>query len=166
MPLSTADKFKYRISEIASPRGIAFLSMGAGFEQAEDTPKEWRGGLEGYAKRFGSIFGAAIIDQTMTAGLEAALHEDPRYFSLDGHSKKARLWNAFKQTFVARTDSGETTFAYGQVAAEFATGQLSRAWMPHSRNSAVDGLGTTGLSFGINAAVNILYEFVPSSRPK
>jgi len=166
VPLSREDKFKYRFFEIVGPRGLAFLSLGAGFEQIEDTPKEWHGGMEGYAKRYASTLGAALFDEGLSAGLESALHEDPRYFPLDGPSKRARVWNALKQTFITRTDSGATTFAYGHVASAFATGQLTRAWMPGSSNSALDGMRTTGISLGADAAINLLYEFVPSSRPK
>lgn len=166
VPLSSEDKFKYRFFEIASTRGVAFISMGAGFEQIEHTPKEWGGGMEGYAKRYASTFGAAIFEETTSFGLEAALHEDPRYFPLDGPSKKARLWSVLRQTFTTRTDSGATTFAYGRIGSELATGQVTRVWMPGSNNSALDGLRTTGISLGVDAALNMLYEFVPSSRPK
>ena len=166
VPLSSEDKFKYRFFEIASTRGVAFISMGAGFEQIEHTPKEWGGGMEGYAKRYASTFGAAIFEETTSFGLEAALHEDPRYFPLDGPSKKARLWSVLRQTFTTRTDSGATTFAYGRIGSELATGQVTRVWMPGSNNSALDGLRTTGISLGVDAALNMLYEFVPSTRPK
>jgi hypothetical protein len=166
VPLSIEDKLKYRFFEIASTRGVAFISMGAGFEQIEHTPKEWGGGMEGYAKRYASTFGAAVFEETTSFGLEAALHEDPRYFPLDGPSKKARLWSVVKQTFTTRTDSGATTFAYGRIGSELATGQVTRVWMPGSSNSALDGVRTTGISLGIDAALNMLYEFVPSTRPK
>ncbi len=166
VPLSSEEKFKYRFFEIVNPQGLASLSIGAGFEQIVDTPREWHGGMEGYARRYASILGSALFEESLSSSLESALHEDPRYFPLDGPSKKARAWNALKQTFLTRTDSGATTFAYGHVASAFATGQLTRAWMPGSSNSALDGVRTTGISLGVDAAINLLYEFVPSSRPK
>ena len=164
-PISNLDKFKYRIVESVELRGFAVAAVGASVEQVIHTPPEWGKGAEGYAKRYASTFGAAFTRQTLDYGMESMLHEDPRYFPLDGHSTKSRIWNALKQTFVTRTDSGDTTFAYGRIASAVATGQIARTWLPVSNNSAVDGLRTGGISIGIDAAVNLLYEFVPASRP-
>jgi hypothetical protein len=165
-PLSNTDKLKYRIYEIVEPKGLFLISLGVGYEQLDHTPREWGQGVEGYARRYASTLGSALIEETMSGGLESVLHEDPRYFPLDGPSKKARLWNALKQTFVTRTDAGNSTFAYGHVGSAFAAGQITRLWMPGSSNSAADGVRTTGISLGVDAAIYLLYEFVPATRPR
>lgn len=166
VPVSNMAKFKYRFYSTFSWRGLVGSAFGAGFNQLIDSPKEWGGGVEGYGKRYASIMGGSLTRQTLNFAFESALSEDPRYFPLDGPSKKARLWNALKQTFLTRTDSGGTSFAYARVASAVATGQITRAWLPPSSNGFSDGMETAGVTLAVDAAVNVLYEFIPRARPK
>lgn len=164
-PMSNAGKFRYRVVESLELRGFLGAAIGASVLQVYDSPPEWGKGIEGYGKRYASAFGNALTRQTLDYGFETVFREDPRYFALDGPSRKARFWNAIKQTFVTRTDSGDTTFAYGRMASALATGQVTRMWLPRSNNSYRDGLRTSGISIGVDAAVNLLYEFFPGTRP-
>jgi hypothetical protein len=164
-PLSNSAKFKYRIVENVELRGFLGAAVGASAEQVYHTPREWGKGIEGYGKRYASSFAAALTRQSFDYGFETVLREDPRYFPLDGGSTRARIWSAIKQTFVTRTDSGNTTLAYGRIASAFVTGQIMRAWLPPSTDTFPDGVRTGGLSLGVDAVVNLVYEFVPGSRP-
>jgi hypothetical protein len=166
VPLSASEKAQYRLLELVQPQVLAGVAMAAAAEQLAHAPVEWRQGVEGYAKRYASTYGGVVVRESLNIGFENLLKEDPRYFPLDGPSKKARLWNALKQTFVARTDSGSPTFAYARIASALASGQISRAWLPHSENSLADGFQNGGIGIGADAFVNMLYEFVPRSRPK
>jgi hypothetical protein len=164
--LTTRQKFDYRFWNTLSWRGLVGSAFGAGFDQIINSPKEWGQGIDGYGKRYASIFGGALTRQTLNFALETALHEDPRYFPLGGPSKKARIWQALSSTLVTRTDSGASSFAYGRVASAFATGQIVRSWQPASSSSFAYGVETGATSLGVDAAVNLIYEFIPSSRPK
>lgn len=166
MPLSSSDKLKLRMLEIVDPEVLTGTAIAAGVEQIAHSPVEWGQGVEGYARRSASTLGGVVVRESLNFALESALKEDPRYFPLDGDSKKARLWNALKQTFLTRTDSGSTTVAYARITSAFATGQISRAWLPPSNKSVGDGFRTGGISIGVDAAVDVLYEFCPSTRPK
>jgi len=166
VPLSRTDKFKYRLFNTVELRGFAGAAMGAGVQQVFNSPREWGRGVDGYAKRYASAFGGAVIRQSLDLGFEGVLHEDPRYFPMDSGSTAARTWNALKQTFLTKTDSGKTTFAYGRFAAALATGQITRIWLPPSNSSVGYGFRSGGYSLGVDASVNLLYEFFPSSRPK
>jgi hypothetical protein len=163
--MSNAGKFRYRVVESVELRGFVGAAIGASILQLYNSPPEWGKGIEGYGKRYASSFGNTLTRQTLDYGFETVLREDPRYFALDGPSKKARFWNAIKQTFVTRTDSGKTTIAYGRMASALATGQISRVWLPLSNNSFADGVRTSGISIGVDAAVNLVYEFIPATRP-
>lgn len=165
-PLDASDKLRYRTLQIIAPQALTAAALATGVEQIAHSPREWGQGVEGYSKRYASTLGGIVVRQTLNFGLESALREDPRYFPLDVGSKKARFGNAVKQTFVTRTDSGSTTFAYGRIASAFATGQISRAWLPPSNDSMAYGFRIGGIGIGVDAAVNVLYEFIPSTRPK
>lgn len=164
--LSEKDKFSYTILNLVALRGISGAAIGAGFEELGNTPKEWHRDGEGYGLRAASTFGGALTRQTLNLAFVSALHEDPRYFPLDHGPKYMRLWSAIRQTFVTRTDSGKATFAYGSVASAFATGQIVGLWQPPSNNSATDGVERGFIGLGVDAAVNLLYEFFPKTRPK
>jgi hypothetical protein len=163
--LSNAGKFKYRILENLELQGFLGAAIGASAQQVYHTPREWGKGIEGYGKRYASTFATAFTRQSLDYGFETVLKEDPRYFPLDGNSTKARIWSAVKQTFVTRTDSGGTTLAYGRIASAFVTGQITRAWLPPSTNTFPDGVRSGGISLGVDAVVNLVYEFIPSARP-
>jgi hypothetical protein len=164
-PLSNAGKFRYRIVENLELQGFLGAAIGASALQVDHSPREWGKGFEGYGKRYASTLAGAITRQSLNYGLETVLREDPRYFPLDGASTKARIWSALKQTFVTRTDSGKTTLAYGRIGSAFITGQITRAWLPPSTNTFPDGVRTGGISLGVDAVVNLVYEFIPSARP-
>ncbi len=166
MPLTASEKLKYHLSETIDPEVLSAIALTATVEQATHDPDEWSEGVKGCLRRYTATWGAVAVNETLTAGFEVALHEDPRYYPLDGFPAKKRIWNAVKQTFITQTDQGVSSFAYGRVAGAFATGQLSRTWLPASQNSLGDGFRTGGISIGISAAVNLIYEFIPSTRPK
>lgn len=163
--LTNKEKFKFRVIESLELQGFAGAMAGASFQQVLHTPHEWGHGVEGYAKRYASTFTTALTSQALDYGFETLLKEDPRYFPSNSRSTKARIWSVIKQTFVTRTDAGNTTPAYARLASAFATGQITRAWLPPSGNSLGDGFYTGAINVGVDAAVNLLYEFIPGSRP-
>src|SRR5215469_9298818 len=59
---------------------ILRAAASAGFAQASNTPKEWKGGAEGYGKRVGNAYAEHVLNRTLQHGIAAALHEDNRYF--------------------------------------------------------------------------------------
>jgi hypothetical protein len=98
--------------------------------------------------------------------LESVTHEDPRYFPSTERSKKARLWNVVKQTFITRTDSGGSSFAYATVISAFGAGQLINTWQPKSTGGVGNGIERGFITLGLDAASNLMQEFVPPLRPR
>jgi len=140
-------------------------AIGASIGQGTNTPGEWGQGAEGFGKRFASGFGGSVARQSITFALETATHEDPRYFPSTEHTKKARIWNVVKQTFLTKTDSGSSSFAYARIIGAFGTGQLVNAWQPASTSGVTDGIERAFISLGIDAASNLAQEFIPRFRP-
>jgi hypothetical protein len=98
--------------------------------------------------------------------LESAFREDPRYFPLEGKSKKQRMINALKQSIFAKKDNGDATFAYGRVFSAFGAAQLANEWQPKSTGSVADGFVRGLITLGGDTAYNFLQEFVPFTRPR
>jgi hypothetical protein len=159
-------KFNYRVVQSLGTRGLVGSALGAAIGQAMNTPSEWGQGMEGFGKRYGSGFAGTLTRQSMEFGVEAILHQDPRYFPSEEKSFKARLKNVLLQSVVTRTDNGRYQFAYARVGSAFANGQLVNAWQPRSNNSFGDGVLRGLVSLGSDAGFNFLQEFVPFLRPK
>jgi hypothetical protein len=164
-PFDFGDKFDYRIVQSFGLRGLGGSLIGAAFGQGLGSPYEWGGGVEGFAKRYGSGLASNLSRQGFAFALESALHEDPRYFPSLEKSRKARIVNALKQVITCKTDSGDSTFAYARIVSALGAGQLVNTWQPKSNNSVSDGLQRGVYSLGADFAYNLLQEFFPFTRP-
>ncbi|MDQ2711511.1 MAG: hypothetical protein M3Y24_04620 [Acidobacteriota bacterium] len=165
-PFTVGDKFDYRVVQTFGLRGLLGSFVTATVGQASGTPYAWGGGVEGYAKRYASGLATNLSRQTFAFVIEAALHEDPRYFPSEDQEFKLRCVNAFKQVFVSKTDSGHLSFGYGRVVSAFAAGQFVNAWQPGSNGSVGHGLERGVLTLGGDFAYNLGQEFFPFARPK
>lgn len=165
-PFSLRAKFDYRVVQSFGLRGFMGAAVGAAIGQAHDTPHEWGQGVEGYATRYASGFGANLSRQTIAFGIEAALHEDPRYFPSEEKGFRRRMRNALLQTVVARTDSGHHTFAWARMGSAFAAGELTNAWSPPSTDTPGRGAVRGCITLAGDLAYNVLQEFVPFVRPR
>jgi hypothetical protein len=165
-PFTVRDKFDYRIVQSFGLRGALGAAVSSGFGQGTNTPYEWGGGVEGYAKRYASAFGGNISRQTFAFVLESALHEDPRYFPAEGKQFQVRFLNAMKQVVVCKTDQGHSSFAYARVLSAFAAGQFVNVWEPNSNDGIGDGFERGLFSLSGDFAYNLLQEFFPFTRPR
>jgi hypothetical protein len=164
-PFTVADKFDYRVVQSFGLRGLGGSLVGAAIGQARNAPHEWGQGAEGFATRYGSGIAGNLSRQTFAFVLESAFHEDPRYFPSEDKSKKQRAWNALKQVFICKTDTGQSSFAYGRVISQFAGGQFTNVWQPASTGSVTDGFVRAFIGLGADTAYNFMQEFVPFTRP-
>lgn len=165
-PFTVADKFSYRVVQSFGLRGLGGSLIGAAIGQARDAPHEWGQGVEGFATRYGSGVAGNLSRQTFAFVLESAFHEDPRYFPSEDKSNKQRMLNAVKQVFVCKTDKGTSSFAYGRVISQFASGQFTNLWQPASTGSVSDGFVRAFIGLGADAAYNFMQEFIPFTRPR
>jgi hypothetical protein len=165
-PLSVPEKFEYRVISSFSPTKIIAVGLEAGYDQITNTPSEWKQGGEGYGKRYASEFGTVLARQTFAFTLEAAFHEDPRYFPSGEKGFLRRTKNAIKQAIVTRTDSGNDRFAYARVSSALGASFLANAWQPHSTDTAGNAMKTFAITIAGDAGYNFLQEFFPIFRPK
>jgi hypothetical protein len=165
-PLSVRGKFKTDVFQTLGFRGLLGAAIGSSISQATNTPGEWGQGADAYGTRFASSLGGSLSRQMFSFVLESATHEDPRYFPATEHTKKARIWNVVKQTFITRTDAGGSSFAYATVISAFGAGQLVNTWQPKSTSGVSDGIERGFISLGLDAASNLMQEFVPQLRPR
>jgi hypothetical protein len=165
-PLDVGDKFEYRLGETFGITKFITIGARAGYDQLTNTPSEWKQGGIAYAKRYASDFGTTFARQTFAFGLEAALHEDPRYFPSGEKGFSRRLKSVLKQTLVTKTDSGRDRFATARVGSALGAGFLTNKWQPHSTDTTGNAMATFSLIIAGDAGYNFLQEFFPIFRPK
>jgi hypothetical protein len=163
-PMTRSERFRNYLIRVAGPQPFITAAAAAGISQAEDTPKEWGGGAEGYGKRIGDAYAQQFIRGTLEYGLSAALHEDNRYFvsSQTGFFRRTR--SAVLSTLLARHDSGNQSFSFSRIGSAAGAAFISRAWQPRSITSAGDGAVSFGISIGSDMGFNVLREFWPGLR--
>jgi hypothetical protein len=164
-PFTIRDKFDYRVVQAFGLRGYLGAAVGATIGQASGTPYAWGGGVEGFAKRYGSGFAGNLSRQTFAFLIESATAEDPRYFPSQERTFKQRTLNAAKQVVATKTDSNHSSFAYGRVISAFGAGELTSVWQPGNNGGFGNGLKRGTYSLGADFAYNMMQELVPFTRP-
>jgi hypothetical protein len=154
------ERFKRYVSSTVGPFRLAMTGASAGISQWRDSPEEWGQGMEGYGKRYASSLGQNAVQQTVTYGLDSALHLDTGFEKSKREGFFPRMKDALIQNVTSRTRSGKRVISVPRFAGVY-TGAIvaTEAWYP-DRYDYKDGLrrGTTVLITGFG--LNLVREFV------
>ena len=162
--LTDKEKFQFRIIQQCGWAGVVGSAFGGVFYQVSKTPKQWGQGWDAYGARTASLYGTAMSYQVFTYGLEAAFHEDPRYFPSAEKGFARRFYSVLKQSLAVKTDDGHTSFAFARVGGAFGSGFLTNSWQPHGYNGVRDGLVLGSFNLAGQAGLNLVQEFFPFTR--
>lgn len=134
--------------------------VSAGIGTWRNSPEEWGGQWEGFAKRFASEIGKSVIRNTTQYALDEALRVDSHFYRSTDRSSSARFKNALISPFTARKPSGKRTIGVPRIMGTYTSSVLAReTWYPN-RYTWKDGLRSGTTSFAFSAAVNLFREFV------
>lgn len=149
---------------VLSPMTIIAPAFEAAIDQAEDEPPSWRGGAEGFGKRYGSAAARRVISETVTFGFAAADGEDPRYFPSEDRSVWGRTRHVVVSTLVSPTSHGVTIPAFSRFVGAYGAAFISNTWYPNNRATAGDAaLRGTWIMVG-TLGIRLASEFVPFVR--
>jgi hypothetical protein len=145
------------------PYPIVGSALAAGVNQEDNSPPEWRQGMEGYGKRIGSDFGIAAVATTTRYGLAEAFREDTLYYRCQCTGAFPRLGHAVISTFTSRRgEDGHRVFSFPALVAPYAgTMTAVYGWYP-GRYDAMDGFRMGNYSLLVYVAGNIALEFLYS----
>jgi hypothetical protein len=163
-PMTGNEKWHFYLNSAYGPRSFFYNLAGAGIQQARNAVPEWGQGMEGYSKRFGSVFGQKTIAKSVQFGLGSLLHEDPRYFASRHSGIVKRSLYAVGQGFISYKDSGGARFAYSRLAGTAAGAIISRQWHPEADRTAGQYIGAIASSIALEAVKNLAYEFWPRKK--
>ena len=161
VPMTATERITQAELSFASPTGFLYSAVRAGADQADNRPKEWRQGANGYGLRYGSGYAEYVISQIFEQGVSYRLHEDNRYFGSGRRNPAVRLGYAVESTILARHDDGSRSFSVSAIGGAASAAFISRAWQPRSSTTAGDAAVSFGLTMAVGAGFNVLREFSP-----
>lgn len=165
-PLDLTAKMHYHVKRTIGPWALVGDAAYAGILQAAAAPTEWGGGAQGYGKRFGSMVAWSGIHSALAFGLDATLHQDPRYFRSTSTGFWRRAGHAVRGTILTRTDSGGETFSTWRFGSAYGSAVLSNFWYPARLNTARLGFIQGSVTLGFDLAGNLGAEFWPDIKSK
>jgi len=162
LPLTPHQKFQLFFKSITDPWTFGITAISAGIGQAEDSPPEWQGGVEGYAKRFGAGY-ADTFDGNLwgNAILTSWWHEDPRYYRMGtgGFSRRA-LWAA-GSSFWCKRDKGTWGPNYANIIGNLIGGAIANVYYPPSQRGITPTLEHSASVTGYGILGAEVIEFWP-----
>ena len=162
--LDVMSKLNYHAAGVYSPWSMVEAAAYAGILQGDDAPKEWGQGGGAYGKRLASTLAASSIHAALAFGLDATLHQDPRYY----RSLSAGFWrrtaHVFRGTILTRTDSGGETLSTWRLGSAYGAAYLSNQWYPDRLNTARLAAMEGSLRLVFDFASNLGSEFWPDLR--
>jgi hypothetical protein len=139
--------------------------MGAGVNQANNTPQEWGQGAKGFGKRFASSFAKHIVKKAIQYPVAKMFHEELSYRRSNKTGFRPRLTYALVGVVIThKTTTEKSTVAKGELAGAFGSGFISRLWQPASVRTVSAGFVSAGVTLGVDAAGNVIKEFWPEIR--
>jgi hypothetical protein len=159
-PLMPDGKFKLFVNQSISPPYILVAALGAAYDQAVNTPKDYGQGWDAYAGRFGDDVARASSDSFFgTFVFASALHQDPRFFPQSGPSVWGSIKYSAQRVFVTRTDSGRDTFNTSGLAGSLAAEALANVYLPASERTAAQSCERVGIDLAWKFAGNMFKNY-------
>jgi hypothetical protein len=163
IPPTQSTKFHNYVFDAFGPYPVSAAALTAGLNQFTNSPPEWRQGVEGYSKRFGSDFGIIAVGTTARYGLAEAFKEDTMYYRCECRGFLPRLTHAAVSTLTGRRGKdGHRVFSIPSLIAPYAgTMTAVYGWYPR-RYGARDAFRMGNYSLlgymGGNISLEIFYS--------
>lgn len=161
VPMTRTERAAYYESQIAGPNALFETAVQGGLYQGLDRPREYGQGTEGYALRFGSLYGQRIIAESFENGLALWRDEDNRYFNSGEHGVLRRIAYAAASTLLARHDDGSRSLSVSGIGGTAIGAFVSRTWASRSTTTLGDGAVEFGISMGLRFGFHLAHEFSP-----
>jgi hypothetical protein len=163
--LSPKTKFKLSVKTMSDPITVSFLGAIALMGQARNSEPSYGQGLQGYSKRYATVFADTGIGTVMTTSVfPTLLHQDPRYFQLGAGGKWQRVKYSVSRIFVTRADSGKLQFNYSEIVGNAIAAGISNTYHPEYQRTFGNTMSVWGTDILLNTICNVAKEFWPDIR--
>jgi hypothetical protein len=163
--LSGKGIFLHYLKSLYSPINLAAAAAGAAIGQARDDVPEWGQQWPGYGRRLASSYTKHVVKQTIEHSVCALLRYDPSYIPSRRSGIWPRTYDAAMQSLRIRDAGGRWRFNYPHLISSFGAGFISRyGWYPQPYHTVADGIKSGAITFALDAASNVIREFLKRSR--
>jgi hypothetical protein len=167
-PQTSKQKFVGFAQDSFDYSSFIFVGLLAGVSQLENSTPELHQGAAGFGRYYWHTF-ADQADENLWVEflLPAALHQDPRYYTLGGGTAARhngftkRAGYALSRLLVTRTDSGGNNFNFSEVAGAGAAAGISNLYYPGAERTWTKTGQRWVLNAGLDGAALLLREFWP-----
>jgi hypothetical protein len=166
-PISWKEKFVITSKGAFDPYEFFIVGVLSGIRQADNAYPAFGQGMAGYGKRYGTAFADQVDGNIMVGAVfPTILKTDPRYFQLGKGSFAKRFGYAISRIFVARKDSGGSTFNFSEFVGNGTAIGISNVYYPAADRSFSSSLSDWGTQMALDALGNELKEFWPDLHRK
>jgi len=167
-PMTVGQKFKVVARSSFDPVEFPWIGFLAGISQAENSEPGYGQGFQGYAKRYGSMYGDSVIENFMVgAVLPSALHQDPRYYELGKGGFWHRTEYSVSRIWVTRSDSGKEEFNFSEIGGSGIAALISTySYHPQGDRNLPNVGSVWGTQVGLDTMTLVVKEFWPDIRRK
>ncbi len=142
------------------PTALAKNVASAGYSTWRYSPVEWGDHWEGFGRRFASSLGKGIIKNTVSYGLDETLKLDSHYYRSQKKDFGSKVTNALISPVTARDRHGKRVIGVPRLVGTYTAGIVAaETWFP-ARYNWKDGVKSGTISLGMNAAFNLVKEFI------
>lgn len=130
-PMSVKEKFVGAAEDSFDYSSFIFAGGLAGIAQAGNSYPQFHQGAAGYGRYYWHTFADQTDENFLVEfAFPAALHQDPRYYTLGNGGFVKRAWYSFSRVLITRTDSGSETFNDSEVVGAGAAAGISSLYYP------------------------------------
>lgn len=153
-------RFRRYVKSMFGPSALGKTVLSAGWATWRNSPEEWGDNWEGFGRRVASSMGKSVIKHTTMYGFDEALKYDSRFYRSKKKDLGSRLGNALISPVTARNENGKRVIGIPRIVGTYTSSIIAaEAWYP-SRYDYKDGLKNGTVSLGMNAAFNVIKEFI------
>ena len=153
-------RFKRYVKSMVGPMALGEDVFRAGWSTWRNSPEEWGDHWDGFGRRVASSFGKSVISNTVEYSLDEPFKLDSHYYRSKDKRVKARVGNALISTVTARDKDGSRVFGFPHLAGVYTAHIVAiEGWYPN-RYTWKDGLKSGSYSLGLEAAFNLVKEFI------
>jgi hypothetical protein len=164
--LTFNDRFRMYAHSYLSPQADIGPLLGAGLNQWIDYPKDWGRAHGAFGKRVGSLYGQDVINRTLTFGVAAIDHEDPRFFRSDETGAWKRTIHDIKYTFLSKNTHGGDMPAYSRFIGLYGAAAVANVWEPTDNKGAGHVIENGTIALGADIGWRVFTEYWPDIRNK
>ncbi|MFT4114055.1 hypothetical protein [Silvibacterium sp.] len=161
-PMTVKDKFIGATEDSLDYSDFIFIGILAGISQAQNSYPQFHQGAAGYGRYYWHTAADQIDENYMVEFfVPVALHQDPRYYTLERGSFLKRLGYSFSRIAITRQDDGSSNFNYSEVVGAGAAAGISALYYPSADRDWTKVGQRWATSVGLDGLTFVFKEFWP-----